>query len=251
MLICIVCKYKKSLTDSVSFYQFPKNDDIRQQWIAAIGLENLATQLKKSSQLCSQHFEDDCFFYKLGGDKKRRFIKSDAVPIIFGFNYSRKEAAYMEVSSNVCIADQTIANTEPANKNTSSADQVRSLQNRQSDINDPNTGCDETQTIIEEEDSCNERNPQLDVTLLESPPKKKHCLSSYFEDCSIQKYSLMAAHKLQITTKTCNDQKRKIRTLQQQVLRLKKKVSDMKSLITELREKMISEQTEKMISVRP
>lgn len=61
----------------------------------------------------------------------------------------------------------------------------------------------------------------------------------------------MAAHKLQITTKTINDQKRKIRTLQQQVLHLKKKVSDMKSLITELREKqMISEQAEKMISVR-
>ncbi|GAB1867459.1 THAP domain-containing protein 2 [Camponotus japonicus] len=239
MLICIICKYKKSSTDSVSFHQFPKNDKLRQRWISAIGLENLATQLKKSSQLCSQHFEDDCFFYKLGGNKKRRFIKPDAVPTIFGFNYSRKEAAYTEISSNVCIADQDIPKTEPTNKSTSSADQIRSsLQDHRSDINNPNT-------------DCNERNPQLDDRLLESPRKKKHCSSLHFGDCYIQKYPFMAAHKLQITTKTVNDQKRKIRTLQQQVLRLKKKVSDMKSLITELREKqMISEQAEKMISVR-
>lgn len=61
----------------------------------------------------------------------------------------------------------------------------------------------------------------------------------------------MTAHKLQIATRTVNEQKRKIRTLQQRVLRLKKKVSDMTSLIMELREKqMISEQAEKMISVR-
>ena len=66
----------------------------------------------------------------------------------------------MEVSSNVCIADQAIANTEPANKSTSSADQVRSsLQEHQSNINDPNIVCNETQTAIEEEeeDGCNER----------------------------------------------------------------------------------------------
>ena len=69
--------------------RFPKGDELRQRWISAIGLENLATQLKKSSQLCSQHFEDNCFFYKLGGDKKRKFIKPDAVPTIFDFNYLR------------------------------------------------------------------------------------------------------------------------------------------------------------------
>lgn len=53
--------------------------------------------------------------------------------------------------------------------------------------------------------------------------KKKHCSSLHFGDCYIQNYPFMATHKLQITTKTVNDQKRKIRTLQQQVLRLKKK----------------------------
>lgn len=63
--------------------------------------------------------------------------------IIIFYN-CRKEAAYTEVSSNVCIADQGIAKIEPTNKNTSSADQVRlSLQDHRFDINDPNTDCKE------------------------------------------------------------------------------------------------------------
>lgn len=63
--------------------------------------------------------------------------------IIIFYN-CRKEAAYTEISSNVCIADQDIPKTEPTNKSTSSADQIRSsLQDHRSDINNPNTDCNE------------------------------------------------------------------------------------------------------------
>jgi len=42
------------------------------------------------------------------------------------------------------------------------------------------------------------KDPQLDVGLLKSPPKKKqHCSSSqHFEDCFTQKYPLMTAHRV-------------------------------------------------------
>lgn len=48
------------------------------------------------------------------------------------------------MTSNVCDADQAITKTEPANKSTSSADQIRSpLRDHRSDIDDPNTDCNE------------------------------------------------------------------------------------------------------------
>ncbi|KYQ53488.1 THAP domain-containing protein 4, partial [Trachymyrmex zeteki] len=67
--------------------RFPKKEEIRQLWIAAIGQENYKP--RKSHVLCSQHFENNCFFYSMRGKETRRYIKPDAIPTIFDSYHSR------------------------------------------------------------------------------------------------------------------------------------------------------------------
>ncbi|EEC04088.1 conserved hypothetical protein [Ixodes scapularis] len=93
----------------VKFFAFPKNESLRQQWIAAVRRDD--SPLKEdastvdarlhswhSAKLCSEHFSDDCF--DLSAQLRARFgfssrsakskLKPDAVPSIFEHNKERR-----------------------------------------------------------------------------------------------------------------------------------------------------------------
>ncbi|XP_078049654.1 uncharacterized protein LOC144476492 isoform X2 [Augochlora pura] len=70
------CKEKQKSNEKISFHQFPKDPELRKQWIQVVQRENF----KPSSQtkVCSKHFSNDCFIQS--GWSSRRILKRDAVP---------------------------------------------------------------------------------------------------------------------------------------------------------------------------
>ena len=69
----------------VSFHCLPKEGSLLQQWLAKISRVDFV--VIKDTQLCSDHFEPDCFKRDLKaellGVKAKRTLKTDAVPTIF------------------------------------------------------------------------------------------------------------------------------------------------------------------------
>ena len=104
MVNCCVpeCTNHSTKTKSVSYHKIPTDQALQKAWIARIKRENLPPV--KNCYVCSEHFEDSCFevnlMEKLSGMKRKRKLKSDAVPSIFNFSSSTKPAKRRATSEN-------------------------------------------------------------------------------------------------------------------------------------------------------
>jgi THAP domain len=74
-------KWHISFYQSCCNYRFPKDSEIRQQWLFIIISNNLARggEIREESKICSQHFRKDDYVLKHG----RRILKDYAIPTIF------------------------------------------------------------------------------------------------------------------------------------------------------------------------
>ena len=85
-----------------SFHKFPKDDAVRRRWISAVKRQQSNWEgPTKDSQLCSKHFEEDCFitdgvrFREEMGIPTVKRLKPDAVPTIFA-----RSVDYIQTSSS-------------------------------------------------------------------------------------------------------------------------------------------------------
>ena len=82
-----------STTDGTgySLHEFPKDEKIRKKWVRAVKRQRSNWNgPSSSSQLCSKHFEADCFVTEgvryrseMGIPTMKRRLKPDAVPAVF------------------------------------------------------------------------------------------------------------------------------------------------------------------------
>ena len=65
MVICMDfgCKSDSRQGKAISFYKFPKNENLKQQWLLKIKRVNI--QLMQHARICHLHFEPDCFKHNL------------------------------------------------------------------------------------------------------------------------------------------------------------------------------------------
>ena len=54
----------KTGTPGISMHYFPKDESLRQKWIRFVRIHRKDFEPKKSSCLCSAHFDDSCFEHK-------------------------------------------------------------------------------------------------------------------------------------------------------------------------------------------
>ena len=87
---CIAAGCNSTTKDNVTFYFFPKDVGLRQKWIDQVRRKRDRWAGPKTySEICSRHFEPDCFevdssLYKsLGVGQKRLQLKPGSVPTIF------------------------------------------------------------------------------------------------------------------------------------------------------------------------
>ncbi|XP_076283475.1 uncharacterized protein LOC143210468 [Lasioglossum baleicum] len=90
---CCICKLQYS--PDVTFHKIPKNEEVKLKWFAVIGRE-----LKKYSTVCSNHFNERDFTYKVVGDNIKRFISPKAVPIIHGHSDSESVQSQTKKPNN-------------------------------------------------------------------------------------------------------------------------------------------------------
>ena len=89
----------KNKNPSISFHRVPLQGEIRKKWLIAIKRPDY--NLPKVPYLCSAHFEPHCFNESVdlqnelmgGKTKRRRELKSEAVPTKFAHKLTPKYAA--------------------------------------------------------------------------------------------------------------------------------------------------------------
>lgn len=97
MKVCCVCGCENSRKNSVkSFFLFPKNEKIREQWTARVRVTNGNSWMpEKNSIICSDHFTDDSFlrnrrlWTSLSLQMKRQNLKPGSLPTVFSSGCDR------------------------------------------------------------------------------------------------------------------------------------------------------------------
>lgn len=94
------CDYQRRNNYCVSYHRLPKNLDLKEKWVHAIG----RTDLPKEHQvfLCSNHLEENCFKASLslklqycGNEfnkrKVKKLLKQDAIATMFSYREPSKQ----------------------------------------------------------------------------------------------------------------------------------------------------------------
>ena len=82
------------LTIPISFHKFPKDDDLRREWMRNIYRKSFTPS--KFSQICSLHFEKSCF----KETENRPRLKKNAIPTIFLSLPSNLQASIQRRNAN-------------------------------------------------------------------------------------------------------------------------------------------------------
>ena len=85
--------YGEIIQKDVTFHSFPNDANVIDKWTQSLLSNRFETgfskmediKIKKSSYICSDHFEQGCFFQIQGSAryKNHRRLKKDAVPTVF------------------------------------------------------------------------------------------------------------------------------------------------------------------------
>ena len=90
MVYCVAfnCNNRSVRKPGVSFFSFPKENDLRRKWIVKVKRQDWSPT--KYSKLCSDHFDNSCFIsdkamISIGWKPGRKRLKADAVPTLFKY----------------------------------------------------------------------------------------------------------------------------------------------------------------------
>lgn len=72
---CCICKIEQGMIPDVSFHRIPHNPELKAKWFVNIG-----RNVGNYSSVCSRHFEEKDFSYKIYGENVKRFLVPTAVP---------------------------------------------------------------------------------------------------------------------------------------------------------------------------
>ncbi|XP_011646939.1 THAP domain-containing protein 6-like [Pogonomyrmex barbatus] len=101
---CHVCRLGAGERHDISIHRLPKDENIRENWYAFIGY-------KASTHIgvCSRHFKQSDFIYKIYGDAVRRYLKPGAYPSVHcSRNIKTKEKVkvnIMDETTDVCSSE--------------------------------------------------------------------------------------------------------------------------------------------------
>ncbi|KXJ26866.1 THAP domain-containing protein 2 [Exaiptasia diaphana] len=104
MVNCCVpgCTNYSSKTSDVSYHKMPKDLKLQEAWISRIRRDNMPPL--QNCYVCSELFTEECFerdlFQQLTGEKRKRKLKSDAIPTVFSFASSSVSGKRRATSEN-------------------------------------------------------------------------------------------------------------------------------------------------------
>jgi len=81
----LILRIRNFLINLFDLYRFPADIDKRYEWIKMVKKVNWSPE--ERDVLCSEHFEENCFFI---GARGRKYLKRDAIPTVFKNTRSRR-----------------------------------------------------------------------------------------------------------------------------------------------------------------
>lgn len=146
---CCICKVEQGMNPNISFHSIPKKDEMKAKWIINIGRE-----VKKTSLVCSRHFYEKDFHFKIVGDNVKRILAATAVPSfeLINGNYSDKISINKTNSTSKSISSNCIESNEVDNLSKIYIDESNSLQPSTSQNLEINDNEDIDKEIIEKKD---------------------------------------------------------------------------------------------------
>ena len=91
--MAVDCNNDSKWTKGISFHGLPKDDKLKNEWLAKINRVN--PTISKNSVLCSEHFTPNCFERNLKaelvGVRGKAKLKQGAVPTIFSHRPAMKK----------------------------------------------------------------------------------------------------------------------------------------------------------------
>ncbi|XP_011702662.1 PREDICTED: uncharacterized protein LOC105458806, partial [Wasmannia auropunctata] len=96
---CHVCKIGAEAENDVSFHQLPKDKETKASWFAFIG-----HKIGTNSGICSKHFKQSDFVYKVYRDGVRRFLKRGTCPSIR--HPQNTTRINIDLPENICISSR-------------------------------------------------------------------------------------------------------------------------------------------------
>lgn len=210
--VCICCKYCSEPLSDISFFGFPKSNELLKKWLHAIGVEKKITA---SSRICSRHFKEDDFRYSLVGGK--RFLKHEAIPSL----YLNEE--WEDEQGNAVADNQNTIVQENQPTNTVISYNIIGSENETLDIV-------ESHIETKRDDELSERLSPAPTDSSEPEIKrKKHLYDVRWEEISTS--SVQAKIYWEVAIKKITRQKLIMKTLRQKVRRLEKQILDLQTLV--------------------
>ncbi|CAH0687161.1 unnamed protein product, partial [Chilo suppressalis] len=85
MVYCTVCLNNNRTKKNISFFNYPKDSTRRQEWLKAVGREDLLSKLadektRQQYRVCEVHFEPSCFKYSK--NKNVKYLFDTALPTL-------------------------------------------------------------------------------------------------------------------------------------------------------------------------
>ncbi|XP_067291503.1 THAP domain-containing protein [Pseudorasbora parva] len=245
------CTNRSSPGSSISFHRFPLGDEERlQQWVMNIRRDDFKPS--PSSRICSQHFEDSCFFKN---NKGQVCLAKTAVPTKFSIPESFKMAWYTKLYTR----RRNVENYDSHEFHTYSlkGDSKRKFV--------------EEEVVLEEfvEDEKDASDPDMAETSVTSviypteicviAVRHDHCYRSWSKNAACSsiddtramaemqeiKLAKQLKHSLNSVLGKIETCRKKIKLKNATIRRLKKKVTSLSSVISELKGKNLTE-TKKM-----
>ncbi|XP_046400287.1 THAP domain-containing protein 1-like isoform X2 [Ischnura elegans] len=199
------CKERFVKGSGISFHGFPSDGELKKKWVIALKRDKFVPTVY--TRICSKHFTPESFVAERFGN---RWLKTDAVPSIFGFCQKAKKSTPREPTETSSEVSEPVTSTVLQGECLGSARPDRTV-NDDPSKDSPQPGC------------SGERKRPL----------------RYIGDFSeVEMSSPTAAKKfLSLAMEHIEVQRRKIKYLQTKETRLKKRVRFLESILRQVKEK--------------
>ncbi|XP_003427146.1 THAP domain-containing protein 2 [Nasonia vitripennis] len=207
----------------ISFHKLPSRIEDKQQWVEIIK-KKCNYEVKKTSYVCSLHFQSDCFQY--GGLCVNRMLKKGSVPSIFFSD--------VKISNEKKIENKKKLDVNNINFNNMISSPEEKLQRVPTELSVQNTTSNKR--VVKCHSDKGTQTEECKVNLHDKPTtlinmsrnSRMHLINIDLAqvECSVQVRNLLHRAKKEII-----DSRRRIRTLQMNKYRLLKRVNSFKLLL--------------------
>ncbi|XP_058792243.1 uncharacterized protein LOC131664843 [Phymastichus coffea] len=242
---CCICKVECGMIEDVTLHKIPRDEEMKQKWFIVIGREVNV----KYATVCSQHFKQDDFVYKVHGDSIRRFIKPTAVPSLSYIRFDSENGicpnlAFERSSSEESIVSplqdsnvnknaqlQLPAKLKSTSVESNSSSELNKAQNIGKSVCNNKSYSNQQNTEFEESENDDVEMQNMHDYALTKNQWTKRRFHNRKTIGDLSREDFISDETWDVVQNYIEENKKKQRALNQQIVRLNEKVASLKAVI--------------------